>query len=128
MGDIGALGENHMLRSQRGLTMLGFLFVAIVVVVVALVGFRVFPAYVEYFSVQKALEPSVSEAETGSAAEIRRAFERRLSAGYIDSVRASDLQVSRQNNQIVAALSWQRILHMIGNASILLEFDAEARR
>jgi len=117
-----------MLRSQRGLTMLGFLFVAVVVVVVALVGFRVFPAYVEYFSVQKALETSVNEAETGSAAEIRRAFERRLSAGYIDSVRASDLQVSRQNNQIVASLSWQRILHIIGNASILLEFDAEARR
>ena len=32
-----------MMRSERGITILGFLFVAAVVIVVALVGFRVLP-------------------------------------------------------------------------------------
>ena len=112
-----------MKRSQQGLTILGFLFVAAVLVSVALVGFRVFPAYVEYFAVKKALEQSMEESPTGNIAEIRRAFDRKTSAGYIESVRPTDVQVSRDGNKLVASVAWQRVLHMIGNASILLEFD-----
>jgi hypothetical protein len=115
-----------MKRSQRGLTILGFLFVTAVFVTVALVGFRVFPAYVEYFAVKKALEQSMDESPTGNIQEIRRAFDRKTSAGYIESVRPSDVQVSRDGNRLVASVAWQRVLHMIGNASILLEFDVAA--
>jgi Domain of unknown function (DUF4845) len=122
----GARGDIGMEHRERGLTILGFLFVAAVVVTVALVGFRVFPAYVEYFAVQKALEQSVEDSPTGNIAEIRRAFDRKTSAGYIESVRPSDVQVSRDGNKLVASVSWQRVLHMIGNASILLEFDVSA--
>lgn len=115
-----------MKRSQRGLTILGFLFVAAVVVSIALIGFRVFPAYVEYYSVKKALEQSVEESPTGNIAEVRRAFDRKLSASYIESVRPTDVQVSRDGNRLVASVAWQRVLHIIGNASILLEFDVSA--
>jgi len=115
-----------MMRSQRGLTILGFLFVAAVVVTIALVGFRVFPAYVEYFAVKKALEQAVTEAPTGSVQEIRRAFDFKAVAGYIESVRGNDITVSRDSNRLTASVAWQRVLHMIGNASILLEFDVSA--
>jgi hypothetical protein len=36
--------------------------------------------------------------------------------------------VGREGNAIVATLSWQKVLHMIGNASILLEFEARSSR
>src|SRR4051812_36705888 len=101
-----------MRRRQRGLTILGFLFVAAVVVIAALVAFRVLPAYVEYMSVKKALETSLDDSPTGNPQEVRRSFERKLSAGYIESVRPSDVQVAREGNAIVASISWQRILHM----------------
>jgi hypothetical protein len=117
-----------MMRNERGLTMIGFIFVAAVVVVVALVGFRVLPAYIEYFQVQKSLQGSLDDSETGSLAEVRRNFDRRIGASYVDSVRPTDVTVSRQGNQIVAAVVWQRILPMIGNASILLDFDATATK
>ena len=110
-------------RNERGLTILGFLFVAVVVVTVALVGFRVMPAYVEYFAVKKALEQALDESPTGNIQEIRRSFDRKTSAGYIESVRPSDVQVSRDGNRLVASVSWQRILPMVANASILLDFD-----
>jgi Tfp pilus assembly major pilin PilA len=115
-------------RRERGITLIGFIFVAIVVVTVALIGFRVLPAYIEYYSVQKALQTALDDSPTGNLAEIRRAFDRKLSAGYVESVRPTDIQVSRQGNVITASIEWQRVLHMIGNASILLEFDATASR
>lgn len=117
-----------MMRNERGLTIIGFIFVAAIVVVVALIGFRVLPSYVEYFQVQKALQGALDDSETGNLAEVRRNFDRRTSATYVDSVRANDVLVSRQGKEIVATLTWQRILPMVGNASILLEFDATATR
>jgi Tfp pilus assembly major pilin PilA len=118
----------HMGRRERGITLIGFLFVAIVVVIAALIGFRVLPAYVEYFSVQRALQTALEDSPTGNVAEIRRAFDRKLVGGYVESVRPTDIHVSRQGNVITASIEWQRVLHMIGNASILLEFDASASR
>jgi hypothetical protein len=99
---------------QGGLTIWGFLFVAAVVVIFGVVGFRVTPAYIEYFAVQKAL--------------VRRAFERRADAGYIESVRASDVVVTKDGNRITASASWNRTLPLVANASILLEFEAIASR
>ena len=51
-------------------------------------------------------------------------MDRRLSADYVDAVRSPTCWSAREGNTIVATLSWQKILHMIGNASILLEFEA----
>jgi hypothetical protein len=115
-------------RRQRGLTILGFLFVAGVVVICALVGFRVLPSYIEYFTVQKALEATLADASNITPQDIRRSLERRIAADYIDSVRASDVSVNKDGNKIVATLSWQTTLHMVANASILLEFEASASR
>jgi Tfp pilus assembly major pilin PilA len=115
-------------RRQRGLTILGFIFVAAVIVVVALVGFRVLPSYIEYYTVKKALEATLADTANVTPQEIRRALATRISADYIESVRATDVTVTKENNQIVATLNWQKILHMVGNASILLEFEASAAR
>jgi membrane protein required for beta-lactamase induction len=113
---------------QRGLSIIGFLFVAAVLIVAALVGFRILPSYVEYFTVQKALEASLADQANQTPQDVRRSLERRLNADYVDAVRASDLTVSKEGNTVVASLAWQKILHMVGNASILLDFEATANR
>ena len=48
----------HERERQRGLSMIGFLFVAVVAIVCIMVGFRVAPAYIEYYSVTKATRGS----------------------------------------------------------------------
>jgi uncharacterized protein DUF4845 len=117
-----------MAGNERGLSMTGFLFTTVVIIIFALVAFRVGPSYIEYFTVQKALDQTLSEVPNPTISDIRRAMDRRLSADYVDSVRSSDVLVGREGNQIVATLSWQKVLHMIGNASILLEFEARSTR
>ncbi len=98
---------------QRGLTMMGFLFVTVVVVIAALISFRVIPAYIEYFSVQKALEGALNDSKDLSRADVRRLVERRLGAEYIDSVHASDIEVDqvRQRDHGVGKLADQAASH-----------------
>ena len=117
-----------MTRYERGLSMTGFLFTTIVIIIFALIAFRVGPSYIEYFTVQKALDQTLLEVQNPTISEIKRSMDRRLSADYVDSVNAGEVIVGREGNLIVATLSWQKILHMIGNASILLEFEVRSTR
>ena len=115
---------------QRGVSIIGFLFVAAVLVVVAMVGFRVTPSVVEYYSVKRALNDSLLEIrDPGNAvADVRRAFQKRADAGYIESVRGADIEFARDKNEITATVAWTRRLHLVANASLLLEFEASASR
>jgi hypothetical protein len=115
---------------QGGLSILGFLFVSAVLVVAVMIGFRVAPPIIEYYSVKQALSDSLREiSDPGSAIpDVRRSFQKRADAGYIDSVRGADIEVTRNNNIVTASVAWTRRLHLVANASLLLEFEATATR
>jgi len=115
---------------QRGLTILGFLLVAMVVVIFAMVGFRVVPSYVEYYSVKKSLEDTMrsGNADPNNPIAFRNELARRLQTSYVENVKAADAVLQRSGGQVTAELSWERRLHMVANAYILLEFEVTATR
>jgi Tfp pilus assembly protein PilE len=115
-------------RRQRGLSMIGFLFVAAVVVVVALLTFRMLPAYIEWYTIQKALDAAVADVNDPTLNNIRKSMERKLNADYADAVSARDVDVVRNGNTITAQVSWQKKLPLVKNVSLLLDFDASASR
>ena len=59
---------------------------------------------------------------------VKKSFEKYIAADYIDSVTQNDLTVTKEGNVITATVSWQKQLHMIGNVSLLLDFDVSAQR
>lgn len=114
---------------QGGLTMTGFLLTAIVAVAVVMIGFRMVPPYIEYFTVKKIMAKTLDDSKQGfSLYQFRRDFDLKASADYIDSVQGSDIQVTKEGNNLVATASWTRTLHLIGNVSLLLEFEATATK
>ena len=116
-------------QRQSGLSLIGFLFVAAVVVSLALLGFRVAPSYIEYFSVMKILKQMMTESRDGvTLAEFRRDFDRRAGADYIESVRSGDVDLQKEGNTLTASASWTSTLHLFGNVSLLLDFEASASR
>ena len=116
-------------RRQRGLTFGGFLFVAVVLVAVVMVGFRVTPAVLEYFAVKQALNEALDTVKDPSAMpDVQRAFQRRIDAGYIESVSSKDVELNKEGNVIRASVAWSRTMHLVANASLILEFEAVATR
>ena len=116
-------------RRQSGLSMVGFLFVVVVALVVAIVGFRVLPAYIEYFSVQRALTQTLFEVDDlNNSAELRRRFQKHVDAGYVESVGGRDIELKKVGNEFVATLEWTRKLHLLSNVSLLIEFETKAVR
>ncbi len=115
---------------HRGLTIIGFLLVAAVVVIFAMVGFRVIPSYVEYYSVRRALDDTMrgGSADPNNPAAFRAELARRLQTSYVEDVKASDVILQRSGTQVTAELAWERRLHMFGNMYILLECEATSAR
>jgi hypothetical protein len=114
---------------QKGVSIIGFIFVVAVVLTIAMLGFRVLPSYIEYISVQKALKEMLDSGHDGQSLVLyRRDFDLRANAGYIDSVRGTDVDVVKEGNQVVATASWTKTLPLLGNASLLLDFQASATK
>ena len=109
--------------------MTGFLLTAVVAVAVVMIGFRMVPAYIEYFTVKKIMAKTLEDSKPGfSLYQFRRDFDLKASADYIDSVQGSDITVAKDGNAIVANAAWTRTLHLVGNVSLLLEFEASTAK
>jgi len=117
-----------MQSKQRGLTMFGFLFVAIVLVALALLAMKLVPAYIEFFSVKKTLATMGQDPEVRSKSngEIRKDFGRRASAGYISVVKPEDLSIDRSGGAPVISAEYEFRTKLVGNVSLVVDFSTSS--
>lgn len=113
---------------QRGLSMIGFLFVAMVLVMLAVLGMKLVPAYIEFFSVKKILATMGQESglKTKSNAEIRKDFMNRASVGYVSLVKPEDLTIDRRNGGLVINADYVFRTALVGNVSLVVDFSASS--
>jgi len=122
----------HCLRPmksrQRGLTMFGFLFVAFVLVAIAMLAMKLVPAYIEFFSVKKILATmgQDSEVRSKSNSEIRSDFSRRAGVGYVTVVKPEDLSIDRRGGIPVISVDYEFRTKLVGNVSLVVDFSASS--
>ena len=84
-------GVCRPVRAERGITMIGLLFWAIVVAFVALIIVRVLPTVNEYSTIVRAVQ-KIAKDSPSTVAEARAAFEKQKVVEYsISSIGGSDL-------------------------------------
>ncbi len=108
--------------------MIGFLFVAMVLVMLAVLGMKLVPAYIEFFSVKKILATMGQESglKTKSNAEIRKDFMNRASVGYVSLVKPEDLTIDRRNGGLVINADYVFRTALVGNVSLVVDFSASS--
>ncbi|MHB0974507.1 MAG: DUF4845 domain-containing protein [Thiobacillus sp.] len=113
---------------QRGLTMFGFLFVAVVVVAIAMLAMKLVPAYIEYFSVKKILATMGQESglKSKSNAAIREDFANRANVGYVTVVKPEDISIDRRGGVPVISADYTFRTKLIGNVSLVVDFSASS--
>ena len=117
-----------MQSRQRGLTMIGFLFVAVVLVMIAMLAMKLVPAYIEYFSVKKILATMGQEFDlkSKSNADIRNDFVRRAEVGYVTVVKPEDLSINRHGAVPVISADYTYRTKLVGNVSLVVDFSASS--
>jgi uncharacterized protein DUF4845 len=109
------------------MTFIGLVLTIAIIVFVAVIAMKLVPAYIEYFSVKKALtkisnDPSFNQMGKN---EIVASFDRTASIDYITVISGKDLTVEKDEaGKTIVSADYQALVPLVGNVSALLDFSA----
>ena len=110
---------------QRGVSLSGLLIWSIILIIAAIGGMKVIPAYIENAEIKSILYTIVNDPEMQGAQSknIRESFSKRAVMNNINVVTANDIEIVKDARGLSLSISYQVKIPLAGNASLLLEFN-----
>lgn len=110
---------------QRGLTLTGMLIGSIILVLVAVVGMKVVPVYIDNATIKKNLVAVASDnsLQNANAAQIRLAFTKRAQVDGISVVSAKDLKIVKDKEKLILSAAYTVEVPLVSNISLKFDFD-----
>lgn len=113
-----------MIKRQRGLTLIGFVFMLAIAGFFAYVGMKLFPVYTEYYSVVQAMKGVQSEPGVAnmSPAKIQDLLFRRFYISYVESVKPQNVRVQRKDG-LTLNVKYEVRRPLVFNLDFVASFD-----
>ncbi len=113
-----------MKSRQRGISFLGLIFVGGVLAVSGVIAAEVFPTFLEFQAVGKA----VQKASAGSSVpEVRTIFDKAADIDNVKSIKGKDLEVTKEGDKVVVSFAYEREIHLAGPAYLTLKYAGRSR-
>lgn len=113
------------MHKQKGLSLSGLLMASVILIIVAVIGVQIAPAYIEYFQIKKNLASVVKQAGSdASPAELKKSFDLKAGVDNIKAVSGNDLVITKEGNNVVLSVSYSVKTPLIGNLSACMDFTA----
>lgn len=113
------------MQNQRGLSLLGFMFILVLVLFFTYIGIKLVPVYLNHMSVMSEVRAVASE--PGSANKppntIRRELNRRFGISYVEHVEPQHISIER-GDQVRLVVKYEVQRHLIGNIDALIRFNS----
>src|SRR5262245_20751428 len=110
---------------QQGLSLIGVLFIGLIVVVLLLLGAKLVPAVVEYIAIERAVQKIKNEGNTVD--EIRSAFERHATIDDIKSIDSNDLDITKEDDRVVISYAYTYNIPLMDNVRLVIDFSGTTR-
>jgi hypothetical protein len=109
---------------QRGISFIGLIFVGSLLAMTGVVAAQVFPTYLEYQSVIKA----INKAKEGqSVAEAKAIFDKQTQVDDIKSISGKDIDVTKEGDKVVVSFAYEREIHLTGPAYLTLKYAGRSK-
>jgi hypothetical protein len=123
MGSSRRPGGGH----QRGVSLIGLLFWAIIIGFIGYVVVRVLPTINEYLTIQSAIN-KIAAANPSTVAEIRTQFDKQKDIEYsIGSISGKDLDITKENDRIVIRFAYNKEIELIAPVYLLIKYEGRSR-
>lgn len=110
---------------QKGVTIIGFILFGGLVVLIAIEAARAYPAFLEFYEVQRAIVTATQKAN--NPADIRKIFDANAVVNNISSVAGQDLDIEKVGNGYVASISYNSWINLFKNVNLVIEFTATSQ-
>ena len=114
-----------MRKEQDGVSLMGLILVLFLAVMVALFAMKVIPSFLEFRTAKSAIEAVARSAQ--NPGDARRAFENRATIDNIESIRPSDLEITREGNQLVIAFAYRKEVTLFGPVGLYINYAANSK-
>jgi hypothetical protein len=113
-----------MKSRQSGITLFGFIFLLLVFGFFAFMAMKLVPAYIDFFSLSKAMTQVSTESVDGKTQnDIRRDFMFKLSFQYADQlITPQNIEFSRTDSGTDMKVAYDQRIPFISNIDFLLHF------
>lgn len=121
---------NAPARRQRGVTLFGLVFWAVIVCFVGLIGLRVWPSVNEYITINQAIERVMhAEPVPTDALAVRRAFDRQKDIEYsIQTISGADLEIEpRDDRTLRVRFAYDKEIEVISPVFLLIKYRGGTR-
>lgn len=115
---------NRPLR-QRGVTLFGLLFWGVLIAFMAVVGAKVTPTVMEYFTIKRAVA-KVASGNPATVAAARADFERIKQIEYSIGIEANELEITKENDKVKIYFAYQREIALGGPVYLLLKYEGSS--
>ncbi len=120
--------QTSSFQRQRGLSLTGFLLTVIVLGLLALVGMRIVPTFVEYQNIKKALVRAVNSSSSDNPDAIRNAFERSQAIDDFTAIGGKDLLIERRpDGSTLVSFAYEKRVPLFGPVSLVIDYQGDAR-
>ncbi|WP_430390314.1 DUF4845 domain-containing protein [Dyella sp. 20L07] len=115
-----------MKSKQTGITLIGFLFILVIVAFFGFMAMKLVPAYTEFMGVNKAMNQVASSGVEGkSLDDLRRDLMFKMGFQYVDdaTIKPKDITIKRINNAAQLTVSYDKRIPFMYNIDFLLHFE-----
>lgn len=114
-----------MAGKQGGMGMVGFIMVAVGIILVAVLGMKVVPPYIHSAQIAQIFRSIASDPAMQSASikEIRDSYDKRANVNYITDVAAEDIVIETGDGRLRLSTNYSVKVPLVANITLLLEFN-----
>lgn len=107
------------------MTMIGILFMLILIGFFTLLTLKILPIYLEHFKVVSSLKSleQTPDLTHMSRRHILGLMEKRLDINMVDQVTRQDIEVSKQDGTVLVSVAYSVEKPLFGNLSVIVDFD-----
>jgi hypothetical protein len=112
---------------QRGVSLFGLLFWAVVIGFIGYMLVRVLPTINEFLTIQRAVN-TIAATQPATVAEARQAFDRQKEIEYaISSITSSDLDITKVNERVVISFAYDKEVPIMGPVYLLIRYEGRSK-
>ena len=121
-------GNDRFGRSgQRGVTLFGLMFWALLVGFGAYMVVRIVPTLNEYATIQRAVD-KIAAAQPATVAEVRQQFDKQKELEYsISEITGKDLVITKENDKVVIAFAYNKEVPIYGMVYVLIKYQGRSK-
>jgi hypothetical protein len=118
------------MKRQLGVGMSGFIIICFLVVLLAILGFKLFTPYMQYFTIQKTFKALATnpEVKNGTRRDLMQWWSRSTVIDNITAINGDDIEVTKDGNEMVISASYSVKVPLFYNVSLLIDFNPSSAK